>query len=137
MQTTRRTFLTVAGSTTVVALSHQIPAFLRRAAARQTTDSGDNVLVVVQLSGGNDGLNTVVPYGDDAYHRYRFSLDYGENAVLKIDDYHALHPSLRGFVDLLEDERWAPQLRDFCRHVELVRTGGIRAVARGGLASTA
>jgi len=107
MPTTRRSFLTLAGSTTVVALSHQMPAFLRQAAASaelsgNKNKAGENVLVVVQLSGGNDGLNTVIPYGDDAYHRNRFSLDYGASAVLKIDDYHGLHPAMRGFADLLE-----------------------------------
>ena len=59
MRSTRRTFLTVAGSTTVVALAGTIPAFLRRAAAAEAASDGENVLVIVQLSGGNDGLNTV------------------------------------------------------------------------------
>ena len=103
MLTTRRNFLTNNGSATVVGLSSQIPCFLRRAAdAAEADKDGENILVVVQLSGGNDGLNTVIPYGDDAYHRNRFSLDYNANAVLKIDDYHGLHPAMRGMADLLE-----------------------------------
>ena len=105
MLTTRRSFLTVAGSTTVVALSSHIPAFLRHAAAREKDDAGDNILVVVKLSGGNDDLNTVIPYGDDDYNRNRFSLKYDADAVLKIDDYHGLHPSMSGFAELLEKGR--------------------------------
>ena len=102
MLTNRREFLSTTAAATVVGLSSQIPWFLRRAAAVEADTDGENILVIVQLSGGNDGLNTVIPYGDDAYHRNRFSLGYRANAVLKIDDYHGLHPAMRGFADLLE-----------------------------------
>ncbi len=46
-----------------------IPNFLARAAAAELSKSKDSVLVVVQLTGGNDGLNTVVPYNEDAYRK--------------------------------------------------------------------
>jgi uncharacterized protein (DUF1501 family) len=103
MRTSRRRFLTLAGTTSVVALANTMPMFLRRAAAAGDAVHGDKVLVVVQLTGGNDGLNTVIPYGDDAYHSNRFSLDYNADSVLKIDDYHGFHPSMRGFAHLLEE----------------------------------
>jgi len=99
--------MSLAGSATVVALSPTIPAFLRRAAAASDVASGETVLVVVQLTGGNDGLNTVIPYGDDEYQRNRFALKYGKNEVLKIDDYVGFHPSLKGFSDLLEANKLA------------------------------
>lgn len=106
MKTTRRSFLTVAGSSALVSFAPQVPLFLRRAVAAEAAsgeEGGDNVLVVVQLSGGNDGLNTVIPYGDDVYHRNRFSLDVGRNNVRKINDYVGLHPQMDGLSQLLED----------------------------------
>ena len=65
----------------------------------------DRVLVVVQLSGGNDGLNTVIPYGHDAYHQARPALRVREN-VLPIDDVEGigLHPALRGLHELIEKD---------------------------------
>lgn len=55
-----------------------------------------NVLVLVQLTGGNDGLSTVVPYADDAYARVRTSTRIAPDAVLRIDDYRGFHPELKG-----------------------------------------
>jgi uncharacterized protein (DUF1501 family) len=63
----------------------------------------EEILVVVQLSGGNDGLNTVIPYGDDEYYKNRFTLAIGKQNVLKIDDYLGFHPALDGFDELLQD----------------------------------
>ncbi len=103
MNATRRQFLSAAvGSSAIVSLSPVVPNFLLQAAAREGSSKGNTVLVVVQLSGGNDGLNTVVPYGDDAYYKNRFTLAIGKNAVRKIDDHVGLHPSMSGFSDLLE-----------------------------------
>ncbi len=53
-------------------------------------------LILVQLSGGNDGLSTVVPYADDAYYRARSSTQVEKKSVLRLDDYRGLHPALRG-----------------------------------------
>lgn len=54
------------------------------------------VLVLVQLTGGNDGLSTIVPFGDDAYGRARTATRIPADDVLKIDDYRGLHPALKG-----------------------------------------
>ena len=62
----------------------------------------ERVLVVVQLSGGNDGLNTVIPYENDIYYRLRRDLAIGKDKVLKVDDHFGFHPSLGGFKDLLD-----------------------------------
>jgi uncharacterized protein (DUF1501 family) len=51
-------------------------------------------LLLLQLSGGNDGLSTLVPYGDDAYHSARPTLRLPADRLLKLDDYRALHPEL-------------------------------------------
>ncbi len=58
--------------------------------------SSQRRMVLVQLSGGNDGLSTVVPYGDDEYHRLRPKLARTRTDVLPIDDYRGLHKELGG-----------------------------------------
>jgi uncharacterized protein (DUF1501 family) len=63
----------------------------------------ERILVVVELSGGNDGLNTVVPYGDDEYYRVRPNLGIPESQVIKLDDHFGFHPSLVGFERLYKD----------------------------------
>jgi uncharacterized protein (DUF1501 family) len=65
------------------------------------------VLVVVELTGGNDGLNTVAPYGDDEYHKARPTLAFGKKEVLKLDDYHGLHPRMNEFKRLYDEKRLA------------------------------
>lgn len=110
MSTTRRNFLkSTVGSSALVSLTPTIPMFLFdtsiRAAQTDPRTRGDNILIVLELAGGNDGLNTVVPYGDDGYHRNRSLLNIGRDAVLKIDDRLGLHPSMRGMADLLEQNQ--------------------------------
>ena len=56
--------------------------------------SNDPVLVVVQLSGGNDFMNTVIPYGDPLYYDFRKTVGVPEEKVLRIDDRFGLHPAL-------------------------------------------
>jgi uncharacterized protein (DUF1501 family) len=63
----------------------------------------ERILVVVELSGGNDGLDTVIPYGDDNYHRVRPTLGQNARGVLRIDDRYGLHPSLAGLKTLWDD----------------------------------
>src|SRR5688572_24185694 len=53
-------------------------------------------LVIVTLYGGNDGLNTVIPYADPAYAKARPDLSYDEGEVLKLDDVAGLNPALKG-----------------------------------------
>jgi uncharacterized protein (DUF1501 family) len=65
------------------------------------------ILVVVQLDGGNDGLNTVVPYQDDAYQKSRPKLRISEKEVIKIDGRVGFHPSLSDFGKLLDGQRLA------------------------------
>jgi uncharacterized protein (DUF1501 family) len=58
------------------------------------------VLVVVQLSGGNDGINTLIPYGQGVYFDARPTLGYKQNEVLALDNHVGLHPSLSGLAAL-------------------------------------
>ena len=76
----------------MVSLSAALPEFLLRTAAAADKSEGDTVLVVLQLSGGNDGLNTIVPYADDAYGRSRKTLRLNTNELHKIDDHLGFHP---------------------------------------------
>ena len=69
-------------------------------------NSQDRVLVVIQLSGGNDGLNTVVPYSNDLYFKARPKLAIPKEDVLKLNADLGLHPSLRGVADLIENKQF-------------------------------
>ncbi len=89
----------------VMTLGGTAPAFLRQAAKSTNADGKGNdgrILVVVEMAGGNDGLNTVVPYTDEAYRKARPELAISKSDVLKINDKLGLHPVMTGFADLLE-----------------------------------
>jgi uncharacterized protein (DUF1501 family) len=64
------------------------------AAAAEQTTSGRR-LVVIELQGGNDGLNTVIPFTDDAYYRARPTLAIPKAEVVKLDDHLGLHPGMK------------------------------------------
>jgi len=102
---TRRGFLTASSSLALLSFAESTPAFLMRAAAASAASNAGRVLVVVQLSGGNDGLNTIVPYRNEIYRRARPSLAIGADQVLKIDGELGFHPAMRGFADQLEQGR--------------------------------
>jgi uncharacterized protein (DUF1501 family) len=106
---TRREFLrtSVLGG----ALSWTVPAFLANtfsamqaeaadSATQTATGRDSNILVILQMAGGNDGLNTIVPYSNDHYHRARPKLGLTEKRILKINDDVGLHESLAGFKEL-------------------------------------
>lgn len=108
MNPTRRSFLksSLAGGS-LVSLGWTVPGFLGRTAAATLTaekpGAKDTILVVIQLTGGNDGLNTVVPYADDNYAKLRKNLRLPKNQIKKINDKVGLHPSMDGLAGLLED----------------------------------
>ncbi|MER3415363.1 MAG: hypothetical protein C4297_04005 [Gemmataceae bacterium] len=104
----RREFLrSCVASSSLVAVGLSIPRFLSRTAAAtlpaDKSGGKDTLLVVVQLTGGNDGLNTVVPFKDPLYAKYRQALRLPLPQLHKIEDDVALHPSLKGFAELLDD----------------------------------
>jgi uncharacterized protein (DUF1501 family) len=109
---TRRVFLQ--RGMALLAASSTIPAFLNQTvmALSRTSDTpltqlpngkDGKILVVIQLGGGNDGLSTVIPHGDDAYHRARPGIGLPSNGVLKIDNYVGLHPNLAPLKSLYDD----------------------------------
>jgi uncharacterized protein (DUF1501 family) len=118
---TRRLFLQQ--GMTLASLAATAPLFIQRSALGLLQPAGsqlssrpgvpeDRVLVVVQLGGGNDGLNTVVPYGHDAYYRARPTLAVPapgrgtaqQPAALALDQASGigLHPNLQGFKELMD-----------------------------------
>jgi uncharacterized protein (DUF1501 family) len=105
MSRTRREFLkTSLGATALVSCGPLVPTLLSRSAlaASAAGDAAGTVLVVVQLTGGNDGLNTVVPYGDDLYHRNRPTLRAVADGVHKIDSLLGFHPRMGAFMRLYQ-----------------------------------
>jgi uncharacterized protein (DUF1501 family) len=112
MHPTRREMLRLGlGSSALLACGPTVPLFLARSANALADDQPSSlkgrILIVVQLDGGNDGLNTVVPYRDDEYRKHRPKLAIPAGDVKKVDDRIGLHPTLEPFSKLLEQKRLA------------------------------
>ncbi len=101
---TRRSFLQ---SQAVVALSSTVPLFITRSANGLTPEKDSRVLVVVELIGGNDALNTVVPFRDETYLKARPKLKLDPNRLVKLNDSLGLHPALKPLDPLLQAGRLA------------------------------
>ncbi|SMB96245.1 DUF1501 domain-containing protein [Deinococcus hopiensis] len=91
----RREFLKY--SALAVAATSGMPGFLARAA---TQAGGDKTLVVIQLTGGNDGLNTLVPYANGAYYAARPNIAIPKKDVLTLTPELGMHPALRPLTQL-------------------------------------
>jgi uncharacterized protein (DUF1501 family) len=91
---------------TLFSTASSVPVFLRSAAGA-TTEADENILVVVQLSGGNDGLNTLIQFRDDGYLANRQRLRIPDRQLIKLDDSIAFPPALNEFARLLESGRLA------------------------------
>lgn len=106
----RREFLR--GGLVLTAAAGTAPSFLARTCLAVENPHGlasipgipdDRILVVVQLSGGNDGLNTIIPYNNDAYYRYRPTLAIPRNQQIRIDDRLAVHQALRPLQSVFDE----------------------------------
>jgi uncharacterized protein (DUF1501 family) len=106
----RRDFLKATlGTSSLLAVGGVVPEFLASTAnaADKADKKKDTVLVVIELTGGNDGLNTVAPYGDDLYQKARPTLAFKKKEVLKLDDYHGLHPRMSEMKRLYDNKQLA------------------------------
>jgi uncharacterized protein (DUF1501 family) len=107
MSTTRREFLQITGLS-FVSLGAAAPRLFAQAAEESAlTAANDKVLVVIELTGGNDGLNTVVPFENDLYYKNRRTLGLPKANVHKLVDGVALHPSLEPLAELFKEGRLA------------------------------
>jgi uncharacterized protein (DUF1501 family) len=83
-----------------------MPLVFSRALAADASTS-NRILVVLELSGGNDGLNTLVPYGDDAYYRHRPRIGIRPEKLRRIDGRFGFNTGMAGFEGLYKDGRMA------------------------------
>ncbi len=106
--TSRRDFLK---TSSLLGFSTTVPTFLGNTAlAAPTSDKAkakDTILVVVQLTGGNDGLNTVIPYKNELYYKYRPTIKIAKDKVFSIGSDIGLHPSAAPLGRLLNDQHAA------------------------------
>lgn len=114
MSVTRRDFIKKSATTVAVGLA--VPPWLAKmvwadsvtsSALTPTGPAGNRSLVVIQLTGGNDGLNTVVPYANSAYHAARPGLAHADSSVLRLTDTIGLSSVMSGMKGLYDKGRLA------------------------------
>jgi uncharacterized protein (DUF1501 family) len=99
----RRDFLK---STALASGAFLIPAFLKPLEAMAGGElSGFKNLVIIQLSGGNDGLNTIIPYGNDIYFQKRSTIAINQSDIIKLNDMQGLNPNLSALKEIY-DQGW-------------------------------
>jgi uncharacterized protein (DUF1501 family) len=96
----RKEFLQIGSLATASAF---MPKFLKAFESGKLVPPGNKVAVIIQLSGGNDGLNTVIPFRNDLYYKSRPRLGIQKNETLALNDDAGLHPSLTTFKNLYDD----------------------------------
>ncbi len=99
----RRDFLK---RSSLIATAPLVPGFIERTALAAPAGK-DSILVVIEMTGGNDGLNTVIPFRDDAYRSMRPTLAFQSNQVVRVTDELGLHPALAGMGQLLQQGKLA------------------------------
>ena len=84
-----------------------VPFVLNRASLEAAAEQSGKILVVFEWFGGNDGLNTIVPYGDPMYYKHRPTIGIKERDLLKIDAQFGWHKSMRGMKQLYDEGKVA------------------------------
>ena len=98
----RRRFLR---NSALISLTPAIPSFLAKTVLGARRADNGRILVVIQLDGGNDGINAVVPFKDEGYAMHRKDLRLPEKDLIKLTDDMAFHPRLRSASELFQDGR--------------------------------
>jgi len=139
MPTTRRTFLTQgAAGLSFVSLGGSMPGlFARVAEASVDSDANDHVLVVLELAGGNDGLNTVVPFEDPLYYKNRKRLSLPKDEVQKLTNLVGLHPMMgplaglfkEGELAIVQGVGYPKPDRSHFRSMEIWHTASVESLA--------
>ena len=135
---TRRQFL--ARTSGLCSLGSIAPALWRQAARAAEPRRDAPLLVVLELSGGNDGLNTVVPYADDIYHKNRPTLRVEPGKILKLNDRVGLHPALKdlhriwegGKLAVVQGVGYPDPNRSHFRSMEIWQTGSVGPASPAG-----
>src|SRR6476660_2779439 len=96
----RREFLQVGSLATA---SLMLPKFLKAFERKDMVPPGNKVVVVIQFSGGNDGLNTIIPVRNDIYYRERPRIGITKDKALSLTDEVGLNPALAAFKGLYDD----------------------------------
>jgi uncharacterized protein (DUF1501 family) len=107
-----------------------VPNFVNALNHLNLNNNGYKRLVIVQLSGGNDGLNTVIPYQNDIYYQNRPTISLTKNKLLKLNNELALHPSLaalknlydQGFVSIINNVGYPNPNRSHFRSTDIWQT---------------
>jgi uncharacterized protein (DUF1501 family) len=105
LPTTRREFLRLSGGGIgLLAFSHFAPSFLVQStlAATPRPEKDRSILVLVQLAGGNDGLNTIIPFEDANYYKLRPTLGIAKDQALRLSDTLGLHPACTAMHELFK-----------------------------------
>ncbi len=100
----RRQFLKTSG---LLSLTPLVPGFVNQLAAATQPDTDQKILVVVEMNGGNDGINTLVPHRDELYRKYRPKLALATKSLHKITDSMALHSSMKYTKEQFDDDEFA------------------------------
>jgi uncharacterized protein (DUF1501 family) len=140
MLITRRNFLRGSATAGIVSLAGMPPEFLRRAALANEphlNHADQRILVILELEGGNDGLNTVIPYADDEYYKARPGIAIAREAVLRLDESVGLHPQLGGLRELFDNDMLAiiqgvgypQQDRSHFRSMDIWQSASLEAAA--------
>ncbi len=108
MSASRREFLRYGAGLSFVTLGGAVPGLLARAAEESARVARtDGVLVVVELTGGNDGLNTLVPIGDSRYNKARPTLGIPAKDAIRLTDQFGFHPRMAAMAELFKEGRLA------------------------------
>ena len=97
----RRKFLSLTGTYTSGALL--LPSFLHAFGTQSNLVAGEQCLIFIQLNGGNDGLNTFIPFENPLYYALRPKIALSKNDVLSKNNRMAFHPALKGFAEMQQN----------------------------------